>query len=59
MLINLTRLGFNSEAKRLSESLHGYLNIYKNYMTSTIKALDFYLNFTKGKKCDERGCVIE
>ena len=59
MLINLTKLGFNEEAKKLSKSLHGYLNIYKNYMVSTIKALNFYENTSKGKKCDENGCQIE
>ena len=59
MLINLTKLGFYEEAKKLSKSLHGYLNIYKNYMVSTIKALDFYENISKGKKCDENGCQIE
>ncbi len=59
MLINLTKLGFYKEAKKLSESLHGYLNIYKNYMVSSIKALDFYKNISAGKKCDENGCKIE
>ena len=59
MLINLTKLGFYTEAKKLSESLHGYLNIYKNYMVSSIKALDFYKNISAGKKCDENGCKIE
>ena len=50
MLINLTKLGFYTEAKKLSESLHGYLNIYKNYMVSSIKALDFYKNIFSRKK---------
>ena len=42
MLINFTRLGFVREAKELSESLYGYLNIYKNYMMTAIRALDFF-----------------
>ena len=51
MLINFMRLGFIREAKELSESLYGYLNIYKNYMTSSLKALDFYKQVNIGKKC--------
>ena len=38
MLINLVRLGMMDEAKKLSESLNGYLNIYKNHMM-TLRAL--------------------
>ena len=32
MLINFIRLGMMDEAKKLSDSLNGYLNIYKNHM---------------------------
>ena len=32
MLINLVKLGKMHEAKKLSDSLNGYLNIYKNHM---------------------------
>ena len=42
MLINFSRLGFTDKAEELSTSLNGYLNIYKNFMTSSLKALDFY-----------------
>ena len=42
MLINLVRLGLMNEAKLLSNSLNGYLNIYKNHMITAIRALDFY-----------------
>ena len=49
MLINLTRLGMIKEAKKLSESLNGYLNIYKNYMMTAIRALDFF-NKTRDQK---------
>ena len=41
MLINFSRLGFMEKAEELSNSLNGYLNIYKNFMISSIKALDF------------------
>ena len=41
MLINLVKLGMMEEAKKLSESLNGYLNIYKNHMMTAIRALDF------------------
>ena len=42
MLSNHCRVGGSNIATELSRSLHGYLNIYKNYMTSAIKALDYY-----------------
>ncbi len=57
MLINLIKLGMMNEAKKLSVSLNGYLNIYKNHMMTTIKALDFFHNVTSGKNCNEHGCV--
>ena len=41
MLINLIRLGMNNEANKLSQSLNGYLNIYKNHMMSSLRAIDF------------------
>jgi len=41
MLINLTRLGMMDEAKKLSDSLNGYLNIYKNNMMTSLRAIDF------------------
>ncbi len=58
MLINLTRLGMMKEAKKLSESLNGYLNIYKNHMMSSLRAIDFYKNVNEGKNCNEQGCKI-
>ena len=57
MLINLIKLGMMKEAKKLSVSLNGYLNIYKNHMMTTLKALDFFNNVTSGKNCNEHGCV--
>ncbi len=59
MLINLVRLGMMEEAKRLSESLNGYLNIYKNHMMTSLRAIDFYNNILKGKNCNEQGCELD
>ena len=56
MLINLINLGFFEEAKKLANSLNGYLNIYKNHMMTAIRALDFYNNTKVGKNCNEQGC---
>jgi hypothetical protein len=56
MLINLVRLGMMVEAKSLSDSLNGYLNIYKNHMMTAIRALDFFNSTKSGKNCNERGC---
>ena len=58
MLINLIRLGMIEEAKKLANSLNGYLNIYKNHMMTAIRALDFYNNINAGKNCNEQGCKI-
>ncbi|MDC2987182.1 thioredoxin domain-containing protein [Candidatus Pelagibacter bacterium] len=59
MLINLIRLGMMEEAKKLSESLNGYLNIYKNHMMTSLKAIDFFNNVKNGKNCDEQGCYVD
>ena len=59
MLINLVRLGMMDEAKKLSDSLNGYLNIYKNHMMTAIRALDFFNNISLGKNCNEQGCKID
>ena len=56
MLINLVRLGMMEDAKKLSESLNGYLNIYKNHMMTSLRALDFFNNISSGKNCNEQGC---
>ena len=47
------------EAKKLSESLNGYLNIYKNHMMTSIRAIDFFSTISKGEKCTEQGCKID
>ena len=58
MLINFSRLGFLDKAQELSNSLNGYLNIYKNFMTSSLKALDFFKEINSGKNCNTEGCKI-
>ena len=45
--------------KKLSESLNGYLNVYKNHMMTAIRALDFFNNIVSGKNCNEQGCKID
>ena len=50
MLINLIRLGMMKEAKSLCNSLNGYLNIYKNHMMTSLRAIDFFNNVNDGKK---------
>ena len=58
MLINLVRLGFKKEANELAISLNGYINIYKSFMISSIKAIDFVNMTSSGKQCNEKGCKI-
>ncbi len=58
MLTNLTRLGFKLQAKELCESINGYLNIYKNLMASSMKAVDFFKEIDNGKNCNQEGCKI-
>jgi len=58
MLSNFVRLGFMDEGKKLSHSLNGYINIYKNYMSSSIKSINFYEETSKGKNCNDNGCSI-
>ncbi len=58
MLINFSRLGYIDQAKELAASLNNYLNIYKNFMTSSLKALDFFKEINSGKNCNTEGCKI-
>ncbi len=58
MLINFSRLGYIDQAKELSISLNGYLNLYKNFMISSLKALDFFNEINNGKNCTSEGCKI-
>ena len=48
-----------NEAQKLADSLNGYLNIYKNYMMTSLRAIDFYNNTLNGKNCNEQGCKID
>ena len=59
MLINLIRLGITDKAKELSVSLNGYLNVYKNHMMTSLRAIDFYNSIKEGKNCNEHGCKID
>ena len=59
MLINLVRLGMMDKAKNLSDSLNGYLNIYKSHMMTSIKAIDYFNSINQGKNCNEQGCKID
>ncbi len=59
MLINFIRLGMIEEAKKLSYSLNGYLNVYKSHMMTSLKAIDYFNNTTSGKNCNHQGCVID
>ena len=58
MLINFTRLGFMQEAKDLANSLNCYLNNYKSFMLSSVKAIDFFSEISTGKNCNEEGCSL-
>ena len=59
MLINLVKLGMMDEAKKLSESLNGYLNTYKNHMATSLRAIDYFNIIKEGKNCNEQGCKID
>jgi len=58
MLLNFSRLGMKKEAKELSISLNGYLNIYKSLMVSSLKSIDYFLMKEKDNNCTENGCLI-
>ncbi len=59
MLINFLRLGMIKEAQKLSESLNGYLNVYKSHMMTSLRAIDYFHNIKEGKNCNEQGCKID
>ena len=59
MLINLVRLGMMDEAKKICDSLNGYLNTYKNHMMTSIRAIDYFNNIKEGKNCNEQGCKVD
>ena len=57
-LKNFIRLKYMDEAKKLSTSINGYLNIYKSHMVSSLKSLDYLNEVLSGKNCKEDGCTI-
>ncbi len=58
MLLNFSRLGMKTEGRELSNSLNGYLNIYKSLMTSSLKSIDYFDMIESNKNCTENGCII-
>ena len=58
MLLNFSRLGMKNEAKELSKSLNGYLNVYKLLMASSLKAIDYHKMIESNKNCNDTGCII-
>ena len=58
MLINFSRLGYMDKANELSNSLNSYLNLYKSFMTSSLKAIDFFKENKIGKNCNTEGCKV-
>ena len=58
MLLNFSRLKMKNEAKELSNSLNGYLNVYKSLMASAIKSIDYFNTVDTGQNCTKEGCLI-
>ena len=59
MLLNFSRLKMKIEATKLSNSLNGYLNIYKSLMASALKSIDYFNMTYTNKNCTDEGCLIE
>jgi uncharacterized protein YyaL (SSP411 family) len=58
MLLNFSRLLMKNEARELSNSLNGYLNVYKSAMASALKSVDYFNALDTNNKCTEDGCLI-
>ena len=58
MLLNFTRLKMTNEATELSNSLNGYLNVYKSLMASALKSIDYFTMSENNKNCSDKGCSI-
>jgi len=56
MLLNFTRLKMKNEAKELSDSLNGYLNVYKSLMVSSIKSIEYFNMLEFSGTCTDKGC---
>ena len=57
MLLNFTKLGMLDEAKELSESLNKYLNNYRSFMASSLKAIDYFNSISNKKNCNDHECT--
>ena len=58
MLLNFSRLKMKNEAKELSDSLNGYLNVYKSLMASSLKSIEYFNMLDSNGNCTEKGCLI-
>ena len=58
MLLNFSRLSMKNEAKELSDSLNGYLNIYKSLMASSLKSIEYFKSIDSSKNCTTEGCLF-
>ena len=58
MLLNFSRLKMKNEGAELSNSLNGYLNVYKSLMVSSIKSIEYFNTIDSNKKCTAEGCLI-
>ena len=58
MLLNFSRLKMKNEGKELSDSLNGYLNVYKSLMASALKSIDYFKMIERNKNCTKEGCLI-
>ena len=58
MLLNFSRLKMKKEAKELSNSLNGYLNVYKSLMVSSIKSIEYFNSSDSSKNCTTEGCLL-
>ena len=58
MLLNFSRLKMTNEATELSNSLNGYLNVYKSLMASALKSIDYFTMSENNKNCSDKGCSI-
>ena len=59
MLLNFSRLKMKNEGKELSDSLNGYLNVYKSLMASALKSIDYFKIIELNKNCTKEGCLIQ
>ena len=47
-----------NEAKELSDSLNGYLNVYKSLMASALKSIEYFNSSDSSKNCTTEGCLL-